>query len=313
MSFEAPPIPNETVPTLSDEEKETERVRENFEDATRKRAEELGISSEEYLRTYAKSEDAARDYRKRQGKTSPEDPFELSHPSGEALDDTLHLNAEQRIRIEELQLDSLTGLHTLQAYRDELQKRASSVEKRRKLVGNQESQEKEPPQYSILYLDIDHFKKVNDTYGHPQGDKVIQAVAQIIKNSIRIEDFAVRIGGEELSVIVPGDVNAAVKVAERIRKSVENHPFDSNGKQFRVTVSLGVSSYIPDPDQHRMVADAALQMAKGNIQAFSETIEKSGIPTRLTEGQEMPGESTSRNQTWVFEKGTISKVPTSKE
>jgi len=130
---------------------------------------------------------------------------------------------------------------------------------------------KEP--LSIVLLDIDDFKKVNDTYGHPAGDMVLKKVAGVLTAYIRKHrpfreiDFAARYGGEEFIVMLrKANVKVAVSVAaERIRKKVESMKFEWEGKTIPVTISLGVASLhagenIPDPMVRR--ADAALYEAK---------------------------------------------------
>lgn len=101
-----------------------------------------------------------------------------------------------------------------------------------------------PSTLSVLMLDIDHFKKVNDTYGHQSGDVVIQEVANRLRQSLRLTDLSARYGGEEFVVILPStDLELAYSVAERIRSSVEmisfNIPVDP--RQINCTVSIGVS------------------------------------------------------------------------
>lgn len=126
---------------------------------------------------------------------------------------------------------------------------------------------------SVILLDIDYFKKINDTFGHPAGDMVLKKTAAIILSVIRKRrpfreiDFAARYGGEEFIVMLrKADLRqAAGTVAERIRKKIEETLFEWEGKQIRVTASLGVAvrhpgENVPDPVVHR--ADAALYKAK---------------------------------------------------
>jgi diguanylate cyclase (GGDEF)-like protein len=97
---------------------------------------------------------------------------------------------------------------------------------------------------SLVMFDIDHFKHINDTYGHLTGDYVLKEVARLIKNSIRKNDVAARYGGEEFTVILP-DMNSedAYIVAERIRESIEQHIFLMNGHKITITISGGVAEY----------------------------------------------------------------------
>ena len=99
---------------------------------------------------------------------------------------------------------------------------------------------------SLLMLDIDLFKNVNDTYGHLAGDETLKGVAAIVLDAVRLVDVASRYGGEEFIVLLPGtDKQTAMVVAERIRKRVETAVFTSGTMKIRVTVSLGVAEYDP--------------------------------------------------------------------
>lgn len=95
---------------------------------------------------------------------------------------------------------------------------------------------------SIIYFDLDFFKKVNDEHGHTCGDFILRECAQLAKSCIRAEDILARYGGEEFVAILPNTgLTAAVELAERIRKGVEEHDFVFEGRSLKQTVSLGVS------------------------------------------------------------------------
>lgn len=95
---------------------------------------------------------------------------------------------------------------------------------------------------SVLMLDIDFFKRFNDTYGHACGDYVLQEVARIISEGIRAHDMAGRYGGEEFIVMLPNtEAGAAYMVAERIRSNIESFDFEYQGIHMTVTISIGVS------------------------------------------------------------------------
>ena len=97
---------------------------------------------------------------------------------------------------------------------------------------------------SLIILDVDHFKHFNDTYGHPEGDRVLKSVAMLIQKSIREIDIAARYGGEEFVVICPERSGAGALVpAERIRKAIEGYDFRINGVHIPITVSLGAACY----------------------------------------------------------------------
>ena len=101
---------------------------------------------------------------------------------------------------------------------------------------------------SILIIDIDYFKKYNDAYGHPQGDVVLQSIAQVFMNTIRDSgDFAARWGGEEFIVLLPEtNLTDAMTVAERVRFNVEQMDVVRGAETDKVTVSIGVNTQIPD-------------------------------------------------------------------
>jgi diguanylate cyclase (GGDEF)-like protein len=123
---------------------------------------------------------------------------------------------------------------------------------------------------SILLMDIDHFKIVNDTHGHPFGDLVLVELAKVIQDTVRNPDIVARYGGEEILVIAPDTpMAAALRLAERLRASVEAATLPSPGKATgasapRVTVSIGVVSLDADADSSALFrrADAELYRAK---------------------------------------------------
>ncbi len=123
---------------------------------------------------------------------------------------------------------------------------------------------------SIAMLDIDHFKTVNDTYGHMAGDRVLRRLGEMLKGDIRAEiDIPARYGGEEFIVIMP-DINAeqAVIAAERLRLRIENEPIDFNGIRLHITCSIGVAEFDASENENleRFIdrADIALYHAKKN-------------------------------------------------
>ena len=117
---------------------------------------------------------------------------------------------------------------------------------------------------SLIIFDIDHFKRINDTYGHNIGDYVLLELSNLIKKNIRKNDIAFRWGGEEFIVLAPEtDIDGASKLAEKLREAVENFNFDKVGK---VTISLGVAEYNEnkDKDIDSLInrADEALYISK---------------------------------------------------
>ncbi len=122
---------------------------------------------------------------------------------------------------------------------------------------------------SIIAFDIDFFKKVNDTYGHLAGDYVLTEIASIISNKlIRENDFFARTGGEEFCLLLLGStLKVASEVAERIRATIESHPFIFEGKNIPVTISSGVSLKAEsdtDWEQTFERADKALYVSKNS-------------------------------------------------
>lgn len=96
---------------------------------------------------------------------------------------------------------------------------------------------------SLLILDIDHFKAVNDTYGHPTGDLVLTQSARLIQAALRAEDVAARYGGEEFAVLLRyTDGARALAIAERIRRTIADHDFELQSGTLRLTVSIGVAT-----------------------------------------------------------------------
>ncbi len=121
---------------------------------------------------------------------------------------------------------------------------------------------------ALIMLDVDHFKRVNDTWGHPVGDRVLQGMAQVMKAMVRDQDTAGRLGGEEFAVVLPETDRAGVLIiAERMRAAVEANPLAmaDDGTLVRVTVSIGVTEVRPENDSFEealMRADQALYKAK---------------------------------------------------
>ncbi len=119
---------------------------------------------------------------------------------------------------------------------------------------------------SLLMLDLDDFKRINDEYGHLVGDTVLKRVAAMIKKSVREVDFVGRYGGEEFAVgLIETDENRSEQVAERIRKSIEEYAFKAYGENLNVTVSIGCATHSPllnSVNQIIEAADTALYQAK---------------------------------------------------
>ncbi len=129
---------------------------------------------------------------------------------------------------------------------------------------------------SIILTDIDHFKSVNDTYGHPTGDLVLKGVAKIIKATARDTDLVARYGGEEFAIVMPEtDMQGARAIAERIREAVKSEVFQTEMGPLKVTISLGVAT-VPDHGSEKQaiidLADQCLYHAKRHGRNQSVTV-----------------------------------------
>ncbi len=162
-------------------------------------------------------------------------------------------SAKKRSLSELAYRDSLTRLHNRRSFEEKL---AEEWKRQRRY--------KRP--LSLIMIDIDHFKKVNDTYGHQKGDSVLRTIAGIINENVRSTDFPCRYGGEEMAVILSETSldNAAV-TAEKLRALVELRVKEIEG--FKVTISLGASTYIEsmnEPVDLIKAADGCLYKAKNS-------------------------------------------------
>jgi len=149
------------------------------------------------------------------------------------------------------QTDHLTGATTRRGFVHELEKQLARM------------QRSERPSALIL-LDVDHFKKVNDTFGHPAGDAVLRNLVSCVRHSLREGDVFGRLGGEEFGILLQdADLEAAFESAERIRKAVAEKPLVDE-PELRVTISLGLSAGTPmaTADNWLAAADRALYQAK---------------------------------------------------
>ena len=154
---------------------------------------------------------------------------------------------------EKAQIDGLTGLRN----RGYLNERLDAFAAQHRRGG---------PGFGVLMCDIDHFKKVNDTYGHGFGDEVLVAVADAARNVCRVEDIVCRYGGEEICVLAPGiGAEGSCALAERLREAVEALPLTFDGRPVHVTLSVGIAATGDVPGAAADVvrrADAALYRAK---------------------------------------------------
>lgn len=186
----------------------------------------------------------------------------------------MHTNLQKKNH----QLEKLNRLLVTQAVTDEL----TGLYNRRYIVTSLEREIERAERYlqplTVMMLDLDRFKKVNDSYGHPVGDQVLVTAAAIIRSNIRKIDIAGRFGGEEFMVILPQtNLSDSTVVAERIRQEIEQCPFTS--KDIHVTISIGICEYAGE-DMNQLVsrADELLYLAKNNGRNRIETATASVLP-----------------------------------
>ncbi|MFN2481213.1 MAG: diguanylate cyclase [Pyrinomonadaceae bacterium] len=181
--------------------------------------------------------------------------------------------------------DELTGLLTSKSFFTELRREAA-----RAVVDSR--------QFCVLMMDLDHFKLVNDTYGHLIGSQTLEDIGQLITQALRAGDVAARFGGEEFAAfLLDADCAQALVAADRVRRAVESHAFSSarrgastsgdGGSTFHITISIGVAAYpedARDPIELVELADTALYHAKhqgrNRVSAFCYSRE----PTVADEG-----------------------------
>ena len=179
-------------------------------------------------------------------------------PIGEAtctiVDENRKLRAETQRLHQDLRTDTLTGLFNYRHFSEALE-------------GEMERTQRSRVPTSMLLLDIDFFKKVNDTWGHEIGNQALQHLAALLTQQIRKIDIACRYGGEEFTVILPSTpLYLAMEVAERLRQTIENTPLEIESSNLTLTVSIGVESYRADMqlsrDEFVHLTDGYLYQAK---------------------------------------------------
>lgn len=167
---------------------------------------------------------------------------------------TALMNAREHDRVKELSVrDSLTGLYNRRVLEE--------------LLGVEESK-RTPAPLAILLIDVDDFKAINDTFGHPAGDRVLSVLGKLLQDNCRRENIIARYGGEEFAILLTNSgltAAAALQAAERLRKVLGAQDFAFSGRKVRLTVSIGVAystgnSAVPESMLAR--ADQALYQAK---------------------------------------------------
>jgi diguanylate cyclase (GGDEF)-like protein len=179
-----------------------------------------------------------------------DDDFELAKRFGDAAALALD-NAQIRARLEhQAQTDSLTGLYNHRAFHERLRLSLASASRSHEAV-------------SVLMLDIDDFKRVNDVYGHGAGDEILRSLAETLKDAVRTSDVVYRLGGEEFAVVIASrSPESAERLAHRLVERVEAAEFDPAG---RITISVGLArgpEHAMNPRELIACAEAAMMTAK---------------------------------------------------
>jgi two-component system cell cycle response regulator len=166
-----------------------------------------------------------------------------------------HHSLEEITRLEKLAItDPVTGLSNHRYFQEKIRKEMERSQRHSRV-------------FSLMMVDVDHFKKFNDKFGHPEGDKALAQIAKLLKSATRTADSVSRYGGEEFALILPETAKpAAVEVADRIRRDLENISVSAALMEpHPITLSIGVSSFPDDGNTCELMiskADQALYRAK---------------------------------------------------
>lgn len=163
-------------------------------------------------------------------------------------------NSSMMSRMEQLAItDGMTGLYNHRYFQEALDREMERADRLKQPL-------------TLLLLDIDHFKKINDTCGHPAGDYILKGLAGMFKETARKVDILSRYGGEEFAALLPGiDLKNARKTAERWRKKVQSTTFKRDKQSFSITISIGLATFPDDASNKKEFiekADRALYLAK---------------------------------------------------
>ena len=178
----------------------------------------------------------------------------------ELLQDRLNFSEEKlqeqanliRGHLEDARTDPLTRLPNRRAFDDEINRRMAEWHRKKTSCG-------------LMMVDVDYFKAINDRHGHPLGDRVLKAIADVLVDTIREMDVATRFGGEEFAVMLPAtDEMGAMTVTERVRMAVESLAIETSEATVRITVSLGLAVTCEGDDEASLLAraDEALYASK---------------------------------------------------
>ncbi len=147
-------------------------------------------------------------------------------------------------------IDPLTGCYNRREFESQIKRSVADATRHKKAL-------------SVFMFDIDHFKAVNDTYGHPAGDKVLKEIAALVNHNMRQGDTLSRYGGEEFIAILPEtDKQKAMELADRLRHKIETREIETNKGLVRVTASFGVAQLNPHTEGSRLIQDADCMLYK---------------------------------------------------
>ncbi|MCG8643844.1 MAG: GGDEF domain-containing protein [Desulfobacterales bacterium] len=163
----------------------------------------------------------------------------------------------RQLKIEHLRdaavIDPLTGCYNRREFESQLKRSVAGAARHNKPL-------------SVFMFDLDYFKRVNDTYGHLAGDRVLEAVSLLVKKNMRSGDILSRYGGEEFIAILPEtDQHKAMELAERLREKIAGHPVMYDNQFINVTASFGVSQLKKNSDMTRMIHDADTMLYKAKV------------------------------------------------
>jgi diguanylate cyclase (GGDEF)-like protein len=170
--------------------------------------------------------------------------------------------------------DKLTGLTNHGRFQEVLGSEIEQVRRYRYPVG-------------LIMLDIDNFKQINDTYGHPQGDQVLQSVARVLRDESREADWAARYGGEEMVLILPHtDLEGSYVIAERVRSAVSalRVPVSGSAELIEVTVSIGVAA-TAEADKSTLIAEADAALYRAKREGKNRTVRATPVPANVATGE----------------------------
>jgi diguanylate cyclase len=170
--------------------------------------------------------------------------------------------------------DALTGLPNRREFNERLEERMGAWNRRRDV-------------FSLLLIDVDHFKKLNDRYGHLAGDQVLATIGRALRGAIRREDAVARFGGEEFAILLPStSLEQAIEAAQKVREAVARVSINRGGQQITVTVSGGLAAIASNERVEALIqrADSALYAAKEA--GRNCTFLHNGIDCRLAEGSQ---------------------------